>query len=187
VRTDLSGVDFTTTKPTAVIFALSNLANSNFEGVSSTSYDSYTRIFENKAHLDPKQDIESGDFNQRKFVMEVFGEVKDSVRLVSTNVSGNDLYVEWFFFNNFYNTNLENANFKNTSMWFTKFSSANLTNADLSGADFRYALFDNADLSNANLQDADLTGADLTGANLSGATYNDNTIRKCVGHYFCVN
>ena len=133
------------------------------------------------------QDVESGDFNQRKFVWEVFGEVVDDVRVISTKVSGNDLYVEWFFFNNFAHSNLENANFKNTSMWFTKFSSANLTNADLSGADFRYALFDNADLSNANLQDTDLTGADLTGADLTGAIYNDNTIRKCIGHDFCVN
>ena len=187
LRMDLSGVDFTTTKPLGVIFLYSDLTNSNFEGVSSTPYDSYTRIFENKAHLDPKQDVESGDFNQRKFVVEVFGEVIDNVRVVSTKVSGNDLYVEWFFFNNFAHSNLENANFKNTSMWFAKFSSANLTNADLSGADFRYALFDNADLSNANLQDTDLSGANLTGANLSGATYNDNTIRKCVGHYICVN
>ena len=72
-------------------------------------------------------------------------------------------------------------------MWFTHFSSANLTNADLSGADLREAVFTNADLSNANLQGADLTEADFTGANLSYATYDQNTIRNCIGHSICVN
>jgi uncharacterized protein YjbI with pentapeptide repeats len=182
-------VNFTGTKPIGVSFLHSDLTNSNFEGVTSTPYDYYTRTFENKAHLDPKQDIESDDFNQKEFLVEVFGSSllnADNVRIISTKVSGNDLNVEWFFFNNFAHANLENANFKNSSMWFTDFSSSNLTNADLSGADLRKAVFNNANLINANLQGTDLAGADLTGANLSGATYNDNTIRKCVGHDFCV-
>ena len=118
---------------------------------------------------------------------ELFGNVQHHVRIQSTKVIENDLYVEFFFFNNFAHANLENANFKNTSLWFTHFSSANLTNANLSGADLREAVFTNADLSNANLQGADLTEADFTGANLSYATYDQNTIRNCIGHSICVN
>jgi uncharacterized protein YjbI with pentapeptide repeats len=202
LRTDLSGVDFTTTKPIGVVFLYSDLTNSNFEGVNIIPYDSYTRTFENKAYLDPKQDIESGDFSQRKLVEELFGNVLDHIRIVSTKVSGNDLDVEYFFYNNFSFANLENANFKNTGLWFSHFYSTNLTNADLSGADLSFSFLVKADLSNANLQDADLSGADLsdadltgtnltgtnlTDANLGGAIYDDYTIRNCIGHYICVN
>jgi len=181
-------VDFTATEPTAVIFAYSNLTNSNFEGVNLNSGNNiYSRTFENKAHLDPTQDMESGVFNQRKLIEELFGDVQNNVLITSTEVRGNDLVVNYVFFNNFEKTNLENANFKNASLWFAEFYSADLTNADLSGADLRKAVFTNANLSNANLEGADLTEADFTGANLSYATYDQNTILNCIGHSICVN
>ena len=183
LRTDLSGVDFTATEPTAVIFAYSNLANSNFEGVNLNSGNNiYSRTFENKAHLDYLMQI-----NERKLIEELFGDVQNNVLIISAEVRGNDLVVNYVFFNNFWKTNLENANFKNASLWFAEFYSANLTNADLSGADLRKAVFTNANLTNANLQGADLTEADFTGANLSYATYDQNTIRNCIGHSICVN
>ena len=187
LRTELPGVDFTATEPTAVIFAYSNLANSNFEGVNLGNDQYYSQTFENKAHLDLTQDMESGVFNQKKLVEELFGDVQNNVLIISTEVRGNDLVANYVFFNNFWKTNLENANFKNASLKFAEFSSANLTNADLSGADLSNAVFNNADLSNANLQGADLTEVDFTGANLSYATYDQNTIRNCIGHSICVN
>ena len=187
--TDLSGVDFTTSyAPIGAVFKRSNLTNSNFEGVILSPNEFYTYTFESKASL--KQEFESGAFNNRSFVIELFGKGLDNIHIVSTEVSGNDLIVEYLFFNNFTRANLENANFKNASMWNTKFSLANLTNADLSGADLRSTSLNNADLSNANLSGANLSGAnlsgaDLSGADLSGAGYDKNTILKCVGHDIC--
>ena len=115
----------------------------------------------------------------------------DNIHIISTEVRGDDLVVQFIFFNNFAHANLENANFKNAGLWFVNFNSANLTNANLSGADLRKSSFSNADLSNANLQGVDLSGADLSGTDLSGANlsdiiYDQNTILKCVNHDICV-
>ena len=191
LRTDLSGVDFTATSLRGVIFNGSDLTNSNFEGVNLSPEQTYFTTFENKAYLHTTQWNDAtalGSGAGSILVGELFGELSAyNVRILSTKVSGNDLDVEYFYFNNFVSANLENANFKNAILWVTKFSSANLSNADLSGAELKMALFTNADLSNANLQGADLTGADFTGANLSYASYDQNTIRNCIGHSICVN
>ena len=90
---------------------------------------------------------------------------KGDIIILSTEVRGFDLVVNFISFTSFWDANLENANFKNAKLWYTNFYSANLTNADLSGAD----------LSNAN----------LSGANLDGAYTNENTILKCIGHSIC--
>ena len=87
------------------------------------------------------------------------------ILIISTEVRGNDLAVNYVFFNNFALANLENANFKNADLRFVDFYSASLVNADLSGAD----------LSNAN----------LSGANLSDAIWDENTILKCINHPIC--
>ena len=97
-----------------------------------------------------------------------------NIIIISTEVRGNDLAVNYIFFNNFAHANLENANFKNASLWHANFNSANLTNADLSGADLKNTFFGGADLSNANL--SGVTGEMLI---------DENTILKCVGHPIC--
>jgi len=79
----------------------------------------------------------------------------DNIHIISTEVRGDDLVVQFVFFNNFAHANLENANFKNAGLRFVGFNSANLTNADLSGAD------------------------------LSDVIYDQNTILKCVNHDIC--
>ena len=75
----------------------------------------------------------------------------------SAEVRGNDLFVEYFLFCNFYGANLENTNFVNTELWASFFVNASLPNAVLSGAD----------LTGANLTNADLDGADLNCKNHS--------------------
>jgi len=200
VKTDLSGVDFTATEPTAVIFAYSNLANSNFEGVNMSPPQSHSQTFENKGHLDPSIRIQTDPYggfsdrysqetfwDHRKLIEELFVWDMNNLLIISTEVRGNDLVVNYVFFNNFTRANLENTNFKNVDLRYASFYLADLTNADLTGADLREAVFTNANLSNANLQGADLTEADFTGANLSYATYDQNTILNCIGHSICVN
>ena len=74
------------------------------------------------------------------------------VLIISAEVRGNDLAVNYIYFSDFNGADLENANFKNAGLNYSNFYQANLTNADLSGAD----------LSNANLNGAILDGANLT-------------------------
>ena len=88
------------------------------------------------------------------------------VLIFSAEIRGNDLAVNYVFFNNFTHANLENANFKNADLGYANFNSANLTNADLSGAD----------LTNANLFDV----------NLTDAVIDANTILKCKNHPICL-
>jgi uncharacterized protein YjbI with pentapeptide repeats len=107
-------------------------------------------------------------------VKNLFGEFPH-ILIISTEVRGNDLAVNYVFFNTFVRANLENANFKNADLRQVNFYSANLTNADLSEADLRKAFLGGADLSNVNLSGADLTGAFI----------NENTILKCLNHSIC--
>jgi len=202
-KANLSGLDFTVTSKKSyhgTIFKDSNLSNSNFEGVSLSPAQVFTGSFENA-----RVKIEGGTYHSLELMIKLYGVGYaegvgfigfDNIHVISTEIHGDDLAVEFVFFNNFAHTNLENANFKNTGLWFVNFNSANLTNADLSGADLRKASLSNADLSNANLQGADLSGTDLSGANLSGANlsganlsdviYDQNTILKCVNHDICI-
>ena len=187
-KANLSGQDFTVTDviTDGLVFIESNLSNSNFEGVNLSPKESYFQVFQNKAHLN--------NLHHNLIVKNLFGDFTH-ILIISTEVRGNDLAVNYVFFNTFVRANLENANFKNAKLWNANFYSANLTNADLSGADLTNAFLGGADLSNADLSGADLTnaflgGADLSNANLSGANLdgaytNENTILKCIGHSIC--
>ena len=156
-----------------------NLTNSNFEGVNLSPPDFFTSTFKNKAHL--KQETVGG-YHSKDLVLELFDIGLDNIHILSTEVSGNDLAVNFVYFNNFSHANLENANFKNAGLWFVDFYSANLTNADLSGADLRNALLASANLSGANLQDANLSGVDL-----SDVFIDENTNLNCKNHPICLN
>ena len=174
-KADLSGQDFTVISNRSSYgskFFESNLSHANFEDVDFAPKEIITNVFKNKAPL-----INS---NNAYLIVNLLGEF-DTISIISKEVSGNDLIVDYIWYNNLNTANLENANFKNAHLWFVNFYSADLTNANLSGAD----------LSKAYLVDADLSYANLEGANLEGATL-DNTIitganLKCIGHPICEN
>ena len=154
-KADLSGLDFTVTDSITdgIIFIEATLSNSNFEGVDLSPKQQYFQVFENKAHLN--------NLHHNLIVKDLFGEFPH-IFIISMEVRGNDLAVNYVFFNTFAHANLENANFKNADLRQVNFYSANLANADLSGADLRKTFLSGADLSNANLEGANLEGAQLT-------------------------
>ena len=123
-------------------------------------------VYENKAHLK--------NLHHNLIVKNLFGDFTN-IHLISTEVRGNDLAVNYVFYNNFGNANLENANFKNAKLWNANFHLANLANADLSGAD----------LTRAYLAGADLSNADLDGANLEDVFVSELTNLKCKNHSIC--
>jgi uncharacterized protein YjbI with pentapeptide repeats/lysophospholipase L1-like esterase len=183
-KADLSGIDFTVTDVVdGISFTDANLPNSNFEGVDLAPKAVYWNTFENKAHL----------INlDNDLIVEHLFAPDQNIFIISKEVSGNDLTLNYIFYNTFSNTKLQNANFKNADLRHTNFYLSKLTNANLSEADLRKSFFGEADLSGANLSGANLSGviltnANLTGANLTGATYNENTILDCLGHSICVN
>ena len=170
---DLTGQDFTNNVFIhAAIFMNANLSNSNFEGVDLSPKEIFSISFKNEAHLN---NLSAKDLIEKT----PFGE--QEIQIVSTEVRGNDLVVEYVLINNFSHANLENANFKNANLRITNFNSANLTNADLSGANLRNAFLGNADLSNANLEGTNLQDAILDNAILSNANL------KCLNHPICLN
>ena len=178
-KTDLSDVDFTVTDPTeGLVFMEANLSNSNFEGVDLSPKQLFFNIFENKAYLLSGQTQSSEVLQILR--NELFGQFS-TVLIISSEVRGNDLAVNYIYYSIFSKANLENANFKNAILWHTNFYSADLANADLSGADLRNAYFGNADLSYANLEGANLEGAILDNAILTGANLN------CENHSICLN
>ena len=106
---------------------------------------------------------------------ELFGNNAEyQINVVSVEVRGNDLAINYIYFNNFGDANLKNANFKNTKLLYANFNKANLTNADLSGAEFGGTSFDGTDLSNANLSDA-----------YGEMLITKNTILNCKNHVVC--
>jgi uncharacterized protein YjbI with pentapeptide repeats len=163
---DLSGQDFTVTHniTDGLSFIEANLSNSNFEGVN-LSPKQFSKLFQNKAYLN--------NLDHNLIVEDLFR--GQHTLIISTEVRGNDLVVDFIFFSTFAKANLENANFKNAGLRHVNFYSTNLTNADLTGADLRKAFLFNADLSNVNLSGADLTDAFI----------NENTILKCLNHSIC--
>lgn len=168
---DLTGQDFTNN----VIFYATNfhdakLSNANFEGVDLFSDTWASRVLKDKAHLKNLSNIE--------LISELFGE-DALVRIMSTQISGDDLEINYIYYTNFNFANLENANFKNANLQYATFFQADLTNADLSGTDLRDGFLEKADLSNANLQGANLQGAILHNAILSNANL------KCINHPIC--
>jgi len=176
----LSGLDFTVISGGDLIqaspgrpfvdsgaFIDADLSNSNFEGVDLSPKKSYLKVFKDKAHL-----ISDGTPTPEAKAM-----IKDfllkfsssSIRVTSTEISGNDVVLKFVFANIFVRANLENANFKNADLTLADFGSANLTNADLEGAN----------LSRSNLNNANLEGAILDNATLP------NTNLKCINHSIC--
>jgi len=153
-KATLSGLDFTVIGEfiEGSTFIESNLSNSNFEGVILSPQILHSQVFKNKANL---IDLDGNDIIKR-----LFGDYTH-ILLISKEVRGNDLVVEWIFFNSFASANLENASFKNASLVHADFNLATLINADLSGADLRSAVLSGADLSGADLTNAILTDANL--------------------------
>jgi uncharacterized protein YjbI with pentapeptide repeats len=175
-KADLSGMDFTITDviTDGLTFDDANLSNSNFEGLDLSPKTVFFDIFQNKASFVNLSDTDwcMGTFNHgtscSDLITNLFGK-QNTLLIVSKEVRGNDLAVDYIFFNSFANANLENANFKNADLRLADFYSANLTNADLSGADMRGAF-----LAGANLEGAILDNAILSNANL-----------KCINHPIC--
>jgi uncharacterized protein YjbI with pentapeptide repeats len=82
-------------------------------------------------------------------------------------VRGNDLYVTFYLFCNFYGANLENTNFASANLQYNVFVKADLSNANLSGANLKSTFLTDADLSGANLDSVKLDGAILNCKNHS--------------------
>ena len=162
-HSDLTGQDFSNNVYfLGNDFVVTNLSNANFEGVDLSSKEQQYTIFKNKAYL--MHGVTQSSEAELLIKEDLFG--SSHVLIFSAEIRGNDLAVNYAFFNNFANANLENANFKNAGLRFVDFNSANLTNADLSGAD--------------------LTNANLFGADLTDAVMDANTILKCKNHPICL-
>ncbi|NWK02160.1 pentapeptide repeat-containing protein [Marine Group I thaumarchaeote] len=148
-KADLSGLDFTVASQIqGAMFIETDLSNSNFEGVDLSPKQMYFHVFKNKAYLN---NLASQGWTNDVLERELFSNASVQF-IISTEVRGNDLAVNFVFFNNFAHANLEDANFKNAKLLNTNFYSANLTNADLSGADLSNAYLQGATLDNANLR-----------------------------------
>ena len=211
MNTNFTGTDFTVVSNASILrgifLDLNPGSNSNFEGVDLSPKKFFTTSFKNKADLKNLYHDSSAEIagvmgtHSWSLVQDLFADTYCSVtnniikaecanvRILHTEVKGNDLEVNWTFVNTFALSNLENANFKNADLRFADFRWANLTNANLSGADLRKVFLIDVDLSNANLGGANLGGANLEGANLEGAIL-DNIILtyknlKCVNHPIC--
>ena len=175
LHADLSGLDFTVTDVVAdgLIFVKSNLSNSNFEGVDLSPKEQHVQVFKNKAHLmrgvTQSHEAEAMITDELRLSMPSY-----MVKVVSAEVRGNDLAINYVYFNHFDEANLKNANFKNTKLLYASFHKANLTNADLSGAELGGTVFDGADLTNANLFDA-----------YGEMLITKNTILNCKNHVAC--
>ena len=182
-QSDLSGQDFSVISDAHIIemdFTMTNLSDSNFQGLEMSSESIFTKTFKDKAHLRNLSYIE---------IMEALFDGLNTKLIISKEVSGNDLIINYILYNNFGNANLENANFKNAGLLAAGFYSANLANANLSGADLRNTSFVHANLANANLEGANLANANLEGANLDGALLDNAVLTganlKCINHSIC--
>ena len=152
--TNLSDVDFTVVSDASIqggFYGEAVLTNANFEGVNFYDGTIYLRAVEGGAYLVGKSNLELS--------YELFSNFPNRM-IVEKQVSGDDLLVKYYLFNNFVKSNLQNVNFSNANLQNTSFLNADLTNANLS---------------NANLSNAILVGATLDGANLN-----------CLNHPVCV-
>ena len=122
----LSGLDFTVISNGLIkgaTFSEADLSNSNFEGVS---------LFDDRIYIATATgQAQKVDRSFYELTREFFPDYKNRW-VVGLQAIGNDLLVQFIFFNNFNNATLQNVNFSN--------------------ADLRYASFGNADLTTANLE-----------------------------------
>ena len=122
----LSGLDFTVISNGLIkgaTFSESDLSNSNFEGVS---------LFDDRIYIATATgQAQKVDRSFDELTREFFPDYKNRW-VVGLQAIGNDLLVQFIFFNNFNNATLQNVNFSN--------------------ADLRYASFGNVDLTTANLE-----------------------------------
>jgi uncharacterized protein YjbI with pentapeptide repeats/lysophospholipase L1-like esterase len=161
-RSDLTGQDFTNNVYfLGNDFIGTNLSNADFEDVDLSPKEQQYTVFKNKAYL--MREVTQSSEAELMIKEELFG--NDHVLIFSAEISGNDLAVNYTFFNNFADANLENVNFKNADLGYADFYAANLTNADISGAN--------------------LTNTNLFGADLTDVIIDANTILKCKNHPIC--
>ena len=59
----------------------------------------FATSFKNKTNL--KQEFEYSYFDNKNFVLQLFGQGYDNVHIISMEISGNDLIVNYVLFNNF--------------------------------------------------------------------------------------
>ena len=155
------------------LFYKADLEDTNFKGADLAPKHFRGKLFKNTAHLANL----SGTELAFELCMIGTGPTLSiycnpyTMIITQVEVRGNDLYVTYFLFCNFYQANLENTNFANSNSGFAFFGEANLSNAVLNGAD----------LSKAVLSKADLSGANLDGVKLDGVVLN------CKNHSVCEN
>ena len=177
---NLVGQDFTGVTFFGTIFNWAKLANSNFEGVDLSPKGFVAEeTFLNKANL--------ANLDRLSLAKELY--VFPNRFPISVQVSGNNLIVEFFFYNNFEFAELQNANFANANLQGTSFENAILTNANFQNAIIIYSDLRNADLRGANLSNADLTDSFLTNANLAKANVSsviiNGAVLDCINHEIC--
>ena len=158
---DLSNQDFTNNVTiTGTDFQNAILVNANFEGVDLSHKTILSATATDLAHIPCLENIE--------LKQKVFDETHiHKVLIISCEVIGNDLLIQYIYFNNFRAANLENVNFKNANLFFVNFYSADLINANISGAD--------------------LGAANLANANLDTTIYDETTTLKCINHSICLD
>ena len=75
----------------------------------------YFKIFENKAYL--MSEVTQSSEAEYVIMSKLFGKSAEyRINVVSVEVRGNDLAIDYNYFKNFANANLENANFKNADL-----------------------------------------------------------------------
>ena len=148
----------------ATFFVTADLEDANFKGSDLAPKYLVSKLYKNMAHL--------ADLSGTELATEIcmVGSGQSNLNIycnpftmypIQVEVRGNDLYVIFHYYCNFYQANLENTNFANSNLGFVFFGEANLSNAVLNGADLSYAVLSKADLTGANLESVKLDGAIL--------------------------
>ena len=144
-------------------FVTADLEDANFKGSDLAPKYLESKLYKNMAHL--------ADLSGTELAIELCMDGSSQTLSIYCNpftiyptqveVRGNDLYLTFYYYCNFYQANLENTNFANSNSGFVFFGEANLSNAVLNGADLSKAVLSKADLSGANLESVKLDGAIL--------------------------
>jgi uncharacterized protein YjbI with pentapeptide repeats len=168
---DFSNQDFTNNITIiGTIFFEADLSNASFEGVD----------LSHKIKIILLRGLLPIGCEDSELKQKVFGETRAlKLFIISCEVVGNELHIEYAYFNNFSHANLENVNFKNADLRNTYLGYADLSNANLSGANLGGAILDYTILTDANLSGANLEGARLV--------YDETTILNCINHSICLD